>query len=123
MTDPRPGPPRASADAFDFNRPTIVALLYLASFVVGITGLIGVILAYVWRGEPHEPWAASHYTYLIRTFWIGLIGCVIGIVLMVILIGWLLLIAVGLWALARSVVSLINAQKRAPMPDPRTLLF
>ena len=28
-----------SAGGFDFNRPTIISLLYLSSFVLGITGL------------------------------------------------------------------------------------
>lgn len=39
---------------FDFNYPTIVAILYIASFIVGVTGLIGVILCYIWRGEQKE---------------------------------------------------------------------
>lgn len=111
------------AGAFDMNRPTIVGLLYLASWLTGITGIVGVVLAYVWRGEEHQPWEATHYTYLIRTFWIGLAGSVIGFVLMIVLIGFPILLAVAIWVLVRSIMSLINAQKRAPMPDPQTLLI
>ncbi len=50
MTQPNATP----AGGFDLNRPTIINLLYIASFITGITGIIGVVLAYVWKGEPHE---------------------------------------------------------------------
>ena len=108
---------------FDFNPPTIIGLLYAASWLTGITGIIGVVLAYVWKGDAHEPWEATHYDYLIRTFWFGLAGSVIGLILMVVLIGFPILLAVGIWFLVRAIMSLINAQKRVAMPDPQTLLF
>ena len=107
---------------FDFNRPTIISLLYLSSFVLGLTVIIGVVLAYVWKGEAHADWETSHYDYLIRTFWIGLIGSVISFVLMLVLIGFLLWIAVAVLVVVRSVLSLINAQKQMPMPNPETWL-
>jgi uncharacterized membrane protein len=125
MNDPvqsNPTPPPAPASSFDMNRPTIISLLYLAGFVLMITGLIGVILAFVWKGEPHEAWEDSHYQYLINTFWIGLIGSIIGAVLTVILIGVLILLAVAALVIVRSVLSLIKAQKREPMPNPGTWL-
>ena len=121
MDDPRPNATPTST-GFDFNRPTIVGLLYLASIVTGITAIIGLVLAYVWKSDPHEPWEHTHYVYLIRTFWIGLAGSVIGLILLVVLIGGLILLAVGIWMLVRTVMSLINAQKRAAMPNPETLL-
>ncbi len=108
---------------FELNRPTIVALLYLASFVVGITGIVGVVLAYVWRGDNPEPWEASHYTYQIRSFWIGLAASVLGVLLLIIGVGFLILLGVAVWVIVRSVVSLLNAQKRSPMPDPATFLI
>ena len=111
------------SSGFEFNRPTVIALLYLASFVVGITGIVGVVLAYVWRGEAHEAWEETHYTYLIRTFWIALAAAVVGVLLMIVGVGFLILIALSVWTVARSVLSLINAQKRAPMPNPESLLL
>ena len=118
---PAPAPPTQSS-SFDFNHPTIVSLLYLSSFVLGVTVIIGVVLAYVWKGEPHAEWERSHYDYLIRTFWIGLIGSVISFILMIVLIGFLLWIAVAVLVVVRSVLSLINAQKQMPMPNPETWL-
>ena len=113
---------QAGTGTFEFNNPTIISLLYLSSFVLGVTGIVGVVLAYVWKNETAEEWEVSHFQYLINTFWIGLVGGVISVLLMIVLIGFLLLVAVGVLVIVRSVLSLINAQKRAPMPNPSTLL-
>lgn len=120
---PRPGGERPQSDGFDANRPTIITLLYIGSFVTGITGLVGVVLAHVWKSEPHEAWMTSHYTYLIRTFWIGLAACFVAFLLTFVLIGALLFPLIAVWFGVRSVMSLIRAQKREPMPNPETLGF
>ena len=111
-----------AASGFDFNNPTIVSLLYLSSFFLGITSIVGVVLAYVWKGEDREEWEQSHYQYLINTFWIGLVGGFISVIFMIVLIGFLMLAAVAVLIVVRCVLSLINAQKREPMPNPGTLL-
>lgn len=126
QADPRPaqqgGPAAPSSAGFDFNRPTVVSLLYLSSFILGVTAIVGVVLAYVWKGEAHEEWEESHYQYLINTFWIGLVGGVVSLILMIVLIGFLLIVAVMILVVVRSVLSLVNAQKKIPMPNPGTLL-
>ena len=68
-TAPRAEPGSPPASGFDFNQPTIISLLYLASFILGVTVIVGVVLAYVWKGEAHAGWEESHYQYLINTFW------------------------------------------------------
>ena len=115
-------PPTATSSSFDFNRPTIISLLYLSSMVLGITGLVGLVLAYVWKGEPHAEWETSHYAYLIRTFWLGLIGFAVGLLLAIVLIGFVVWVAVGVLVVVRSVLSLVNAQKQQAMPNPDTWL-
>ena len=111
-----------TSSGFDLNQPTIISLLYLASFVVGFTGIVGVVLAFIWRGEPKAEWEASHYQYLINTFWIGLAGSILGVILTIVLIGIPLLIAVAVLVIIRSVMSLVAAQKQAPMPNPNSWL-
>lgn len=117
MTEQAPG------NGFDFNQPTIINLLYLGSFVTGITGLVGIALAHIWQGDNTEEWAASHFTYLIRTFWIAFIAGMIALVLSFVLIGFLLFPLIAIWFGVRTVLSLVKAQKREPMPDPATMLF
>ena len=115
-------PPPAAASSFELNQPTIVAGLYLLAPFVGITGLIGLVLAYVWRSEKPDSWEASHYTYLIRGFWIWFAACVIGFPLLVIFIGLFVLLAGFALVIVRAVLSIIRAQKREPMPEPETWL-
>lgn len=120
---PPPAPPSATpVGGFDFNRPTIVGLLYAGSLITGVSGLVGLVLAYVWRGEPHEAWEETHYVYLVRTFWLALAASVLGVLTLIIGVGFLILLATCVWVLVRTVLSLVKAQQRAPMPDPRTFL-
>ncbi len=112
-----------AANGFQFNQPTIVALLYLASFVTGITGIIGLVLAVIWKGEAGKSWEVSHYSFHIRTFLFGLLGSIVGIVLALVLIGYLILLAVTIWVVIRSVVALLAAQKEQPIADPKTLFI
>ena len=107
----------------DSNRPVIVGALYLASFLTGITGLVGVVLAHIWEGEARGTWAESHYTYLIRTFWVSFVASIVAGLLMLVLVGFLLFPLIAIWFGVRSVLSLIKASKQEPMPDPKTLLF
>jgi uncharacterized membrane protein len=127
MSDPSSLPSHEPASTpvpqFEFNRPTIISLLYLASFLTVITGLAGLVLAYVWRDQPHEPWEQSHFIFLIRTFWLGLGFSVICAVLSLILIGLLGFALVGVWVVVRSVMALVAAQKHAPIRQPLKLLW
>ena len=119
MNEPNSNPPHdILPSGSQFSRPMIIGLLYLASFVTGVTGLVGVVLAFIWKGEPHEEWEDSHYTYLINTFWIGLAGSIIGVILLIVLVGFLVLLATTVVVCVRAVLSLLKAQKREPMPNP-----
>lgn len=122
MNDPVKGGPQGAA-GFDFNGPTIVALCYLGSFLTGISGLVGVVLAYVWKGESRAAWEMTHYEFQLRTFWLGLAASILGVILMIVGIGLLILLAVWVWVAVRSVISLLKAQKGEAMPDPKSLLF
>tara|TARA_R110000824_G_scaffold41121_1_gene122641 strand:+ start:609 stop:971 length:363 start_codon:yes stop_codon:yes gene_type:complete len=108
---------------FDLNKATIVSLLYIAGFIVGITGLVGFILALVWRDEVAGTWEESHLQFHIMTFVIGLVVGIIGSILSFVLIGIPILLALAVWILVRSVLALLKAQKHEPIADPKTWLF
>jgi uncharacterized membrane protein len=100
----------------------LVYVLYLASVVVGLTVIVGLVVAYINRGAARGTWVESHYTYQIRTFWIGLLYAFLSFLLMFVLIGFLLFIAVAIWAVVRCVRGLQWAAEGKPVPDPQTWL-
>jgi uncharacterized membrane protein len=115
--------PEPVAAGFDLNKATIVSLLYIAGFVVGITGLVGFILALVWKDEVAGTWQESHLQFHVMTFVIGLVVGIVGIILSFILIGIPILLALAAWILVRSILALLKAQKHEPIADPKTWLF
>jgi uncharacterized membrane protein len=97
----------------------VVWALYAASFfTVGLASIIGVIIAYVKRGELAGTPFESHMTSAIRTFWIGLIVGIIGFVLILIGIGLIVLGLLALWQLFRIIRGLIRAIDGQPIADP-----
>lgn len=115
-------PTPAARPGDEFGTAKLVYILYFIGFVIGITAIAGVIVAYLKRGEA-TPAAASHLTYLIRTFWIGLLFSVVGIVTALILIGWLIMLATLVWLLIRLVKGFMLAMDGKPVPDPETWLW
>jgi uncharacterized membrane protein len=55
-----------------------VYVLYLVGYITGITVLIGVVIAYSQATRSARSPIKSHYTFQVRTFWIGLIYLVVG---------------------------------------------
>lgn len=112
-------PPAPKPGWFDPGIPNIqlIYILYLVSFVVGITGLVAIVLAYINRGRS-EAWIESHYTWAIRTFWIGLLYGFVSMILMVVGIGFLLMFVVAIWFVIRCVVGLQAASRSEPIKNP-----
>lgn len=104
------------------NNAKLVYILYLLSFVLGITGLIGLVFAYLNRGKASD-WIDTHYTYQIRTFWIGLLYGLVSAVLLLVGIGFLLMIAVSVWVIVRCVIGLQKAAQRQPIPNPESWII
>ncbi len=68
----------------------------------GVLGIVAVIIAYVRRSEAAGTWLASHYRWLIRTFWFSLLWAMVGGLILVTL-GLILIgipIAFGIWIAA-----------------------
>lgn len=112
-------PTPAGRPGDEFGTAKLVYILYFIGFVIGITAIAGVIVAYLKRSEA-TPAAASHLTYLIRTFWIGILFGVIGAITTFILIGVLVLLATLVWLLIRLIKGFMLAMDGKPVPDPET---
>jgi uncharacterized membrane protein len=63
--------------------------------LLSTVGVIGLVIAYVKRGEASGTWVASHLAYLIRTFWWAFGASVVGWLFAITIIG--LVIAVPIW--------------------------
>ncbi|TIS58077.1 DUF4870 domain-containing protein [Mesorhizobium sp.] len=100
----------------------VIYILYLASLVVGVTGIVGIVLAYINRGKA-DGFVESHYTFLIRTFWIGLLYALISVVLMLALVGIVLMFAVAVWFIARCILGLQALQRGEPIKNPESWLL
>jgi uncharacterized membrane protein len=94
------------------------ALVLASSFSFAFTGIIGLIIAYVKRGDLAGTPFESHMTSAIRTFWITLIVGILGFVLILVGIGFIILGLLCLWHLFRVIRGLIRAIDGQPIADP-----
>ena len=106
MSQNRIGPELAPHTTFIM----VIYILYLIGFSV-----IGVIMAYVKLGDVDGTLYGDHLRYLIKTFWIAFIGGIISVVLTAVVIGALILIAVGILFLVRSIYGLIKFANNEPV--------
>lgn len=117
--------------------PAVIYGLYLfGAFSALLTVFIGLIIAYAQRGSA-GPRMESHYTFLIRSFWltiwwfvIGGLLILFGIPLLVVLIGLPMIIAgglilsvVGVWFIARCCLGAYYLAKDEAYPRPMSWLF
>jgi uncharacterized membrane protein len=117
-----PEPEPRGGDASD-TMAVIVYVLYLAALLVGgITALIGVVVAYVARGDAPD-WLDSHYRFQIRTFWISLVYGLVGGVLSLIVIGWFVLLFLLIWWIVRCAKGLLALRRGEPIRDVTTWLW
>ena len=118
---PRTPPAHSSDGWFDPGKNNLLLIygLYLASIVVGITAFVGLIIAYMNRGKA-TGWAETHYTWAIRTFWIGVLYSFVSILLSLVVIGFVLMLLVAVWAIVRIIMGLQRASREEPMPNPES---
>jgi uncharacterized membrane protein len=113
------------------SRPVIASSLFAVGLIFPPALIAGIVLAHVWSRQPHEDWEGSHYIFLIRTFWNGLIGVGFGIILtqlarpnllpeaeLLLQLGLALAIGVGIWVLVRVLLSVAAAMQGRAITNP-----
>ncbi|GAB6855063.1 DUF4870 family protein [Asaia astilbis] len=116
FSEPWPNPQRAErAKRWAWT----VHILFVASFFFGITSIPGVIVAYFKRGEARGTIYESHFTYAIRTFWLGLCGAIIAGVLCLILVGYVLFGLLFIWWLIRVIRPIIALVDESAIRKPQ----
>jgi uncharacterized membrane protein len=125
----------ADAVTEDRTLPVIVYVLYLLGLTHGVTMVIGLIIAYVSR-DGAGPRMASHYTWLIRTFWTTLAGFVLGgLMLMVgiplsfllvgipiVVAGGVLMGAAWVYCVVRLIIGIVHLSRDEACPRPYALM-
>ena len=100
----------------------IVYILYMVGLLFGITGIIGVAMAYINKGDAPE-WLKTHYQFQIRTFWIGAIYIFLGSILSLVIIGWFVLLFWAVWLIIRSLKGMKALEQEKPIENPTGWLF
>ena len=95
------------------------AATIIGAFVFGMPSIIAVIINYLKRGEARGTFLESHFRWQIRTFWYGLLWCLVGGFLFVTFIGIplavVVFIAAGLWVIYRVVRGWLALRDRRAM--------
>lgn len=84
------------------NMAMTIYILYIVGFFVGITALVGVVLAHV-NSSNADPVLSSHFKYQMRTFYWGLVWVIFGTITSFIVVGWFILLAWMVWTVIRIV--------------------
>ena len=99
-----------------------VYILYLVSLIAGVTCIIGVIVAYVYRADASE-WVKAHYRFQIRTFWIGLLYGFLSLLTAIIVVGLIFGVFTFVWWIVRSVKGLKLLSQGAAYENSATWLW
>jgi len=98
-----------------------LALLVYAMQAIGFllwpTWIVGAVINYVKIGAVRNTWLETHFNWQLRTFWVWFAGMILGFILLVVKIGWLVTIAVTVWAIYRVVKGWLYLNDRKPMYD------
>jgi uncharacterized membrane protein len=99
-----------------------VYIMYFLGYVTGITTIIGVMIAYLQK-RPASSELGTHFTFQVRTFWIGLLFLVAGGILLQIGIGVLVLLWWFVWSLMRNVKGILALNRNEPIANPNSWMF
>ena len=113
-----PRPPIVS----NYGLVLTVYILYLVGFLMGITVLVGVVIAYLQRDRTDRI-SQSHFQFQITTFWIGLLYFSVGFLTLHFAIGVLILLWWVIWTVIRCVKGLLALNLGEPIRDPNSWWF
>ena len=122
-SEPPQPPPRKTDQWLEPGKTNlqVVYILYIASMFLPFLILVGIVVAYINRGKAGG-WVDTHYTWLIRTFWIGLLFIAVSIILAIVAVGLLLMVVMPIWVIVRCVVGLQAANREEPIKNPESWL-
>lgn len=120
MSEPRiiPDPQHTPQNGKTSSARSITMVIYAlqaASFFVGLTFLVAVVVNYIKRDDVRGTWLESHFRWQIRTFWYCLLWGLVGALLSAVVIGFFILVANAIWVIYRIAKGWINLADNKPM--------
>jgi len=117
-TTPAPEATRFSPESEKKLRDSVLVIniMYALFWLAWFPQLIGVVIAYLRRRAAEGTIWESHFTYAIRTFWIGLVMGIIAIFLHLLVVP---LIFVGVWYVIRVVRAFLAWVDGVPIANPK----
>jgi uncharacterized membrane protein len=104
------------------NTAKVIYILLIIGTMVGITGFIAIIMAYVMKDDTSSS-LQTHYHFQIRTFWIGLLYIAIGSITYQIVIGYFVLLFTFVWVLVRCFKGLKQLANEQPVENLENWFF
>jgi uncharacterized membrane protein len=107
-----------------FTKKVVYAIyfMYLASIVLPMLPILGVIFAYIFENDA-KGILKSHFQLQIRSFWLAILYFSISAALILVLIGIPLLFICYIWWIIRNVKGLKSLVREEPVAKPKTWLF
>ena len=100
----------------------IIYILLIIGSVIGLTGIIALIMAYVNKDDSTH-WLQTHYRFQIRTFWIGTLYVIIGAITSSIVIGYFILLFTFIWLIIRCTKGLKQLLSYQPVKNLESWFF
>lgn len=112
----------------------IVYMLFLGSVLAVVTAPLGVLIAHLKRRNADD-WVASHFSFQIRTFWLGVFGGGVFVAAWQLLglaglppmapwaMGYVYFTVCLIWMVARCGVGIQRLTSNRPIDNPRSLAF
>jgi uncharacterized membrane protein len=100
------------------NLALLVYILQGLGFVTGgLTWVAAMMVNYIKLDSVRGSWLESHFRWQLNTFWYGLLWWIVGLVLWLLLLGWLVWGLLSLWALYRVVRGALALNDNKPIPS------
>ncbi len=94
---------------------TVIYALYAASYFVGVTAIVAIVMNYIKKDDVAGTFLESHFRWQIRTFWFGVFWGALGAITALFGIGWIILFANGIWIIYRIVKGWLSLNDGKPM--------
>ena len=115
------GSGKTSEELASLKQVTMVvyALQALGFLTGGVTAIIAIVVNYVKREDVAGTLYQSHFDWQIRTFWWGLLWGVVGMLLMIVVVGFAVLFVAWIWTIYRVVKGWLKLTEGKPVqPSP-----